>query len=137
MVSGIDIFAFSTGLYILTRFHSSFTVKVNSDHARDVLIAMWVRVARSFSVVLVLVCPLPIVIPFTPIEEHIQPALAFSNVALSQVMQYIAPAPVAAYIVPVPAVSFVVSALAIEYIALAPAVSFEAPAVPYPASVVS
>ena len=124
------------GLDILTRFHSSFTVKVNSDHARDVLVAMWARVARSFSVVLVLVCPVPIVIPFTPIEEHIQPALAFSNVAPSHVMQYIAP-PAATYIVPVPAVSFVVSALAIEYIALAPAVSFEAPAVPYAASVVS
>ena len=31
--------------------------------ATDVMIAMWVRVTRSFSVVLVLLCPLPIVTP--------------------------------------------------------------------------
>ena len=100
------------------------------------MIAMWVRVARSFSVVLVLVCPLPIVIPFAPIVEKIQPALAVLNVAPSQVMQHSAPAPVVEYVAPVPAVSFVVSALAIEYVAPALAVSCAALAVPYEASVV-
>ena len=80
--------------------------------ATDVMIAMWVRVARSFSVVLVLVRPLPIVIPFAPIVGFFQ------------------------HIAPVLAVSFVVSALAIEYTAPAPAVSYAAPAVPHAPSLV-
>ena len=105
--------------------------------ATDVMIAMWVRVARSFSVVLLLVCPLPIVIPFARILEYIQPALAVPNVAPSQVTQYTATAPVVEHIAPVPAVSFVVSALAIECTAPAPVVSYAAPAVTYAASVVS
>ena len=47
-----------------------------------------------------------------PIVEYVQPALAVSNVALSQVMQYIASTPVVEYIAPASAVSNVVPALA-------------------------
>ena len=54
-----------------------------------------------------------------PVAEYVQPALAVSNVALSQVIQYTAPALDVEYINPAPAVSCVAPAFVVEYIASA------------------
>ena len=97
VVSGIDIFAFSTWFGLFDKFppvsHREGDTRIM--RTTDVMIAMWARVARSFSVVLVLVCPLPMVYPIRhPLWSLSSQHLAFHNVAPSQVMQYIAPAPV-------------------------------------------